>query len=156
MNPDGSGTIKYALNFKSTPGQKDGLYWDSGDGETPSPFAGVVAQAHLEGYGSKEGSGHHPFHGYFFKILTRQGKDAPGGKMNYMHHGDLTRGFALVAWPEHWDQSGVMTFIVNQDGKVYQRNYGEKTRLVASTMKDYNPDDDWMPVQDQGILESQD
>jgi uncharacterized membrane protein YkoI len=153
LNADGSGTVKYALKIKSTPGKKDGLYWESVAGEAASPFGPQVAEARAEGYGSKEGSGHHPFHGYFIKILTRQGKDAPGGKMNYMSHGNLTKGFALVAWPEYWDQSGIMTFIVNQDGKVYQRNLGEKTAKCAGAMKEYNPDSEWTLVKDQGIFE---
>lgn len=153
MDADGSGTTKYALKFKSSEGKKDGLYWPTATGEQPSPFSQLVADAHEEGYGSKEGTGHHPFHGYFFKILTRQGKDAPGGRMRYLSHGNLTKGFALVAWPEHWDQSGVMTFIVNQDGKIYQRNLGEKTDEIARSMKEYNPDSNWMPVQDKGMME---
>jgi hypothetical protein len=152
LNANGSGTMKYALKFKSTPGTNDGLYWEATTGEAASPFGPLVAEAHVEGYGSKVGSGHHPFHGYFFRILTRQGKDAPGGKMNYISHGNLTKGFALVAWPEHWDQSGVMTFIVNQDGKIYQRNLGEKTAQIARSMKEYNPGSQWTLVQDQGIL----
>jgi hypothetical protein len=153
LNPDGTGTAKYALMFKSTPGKKDGLYWDVAAGEVASPFGSLVAEAHVEGYGSKEGTGHHPFHGYFFKILTRQGKDATGGKMNYMSDGNLTKGFALVAWPEHWDQSGIMTFIVNQDGKVYQRNLAEDTAHIVKKMKEYNPDSNWTLAQDQGIIE---
>jgi hypothetical protein len=154
LNADGSGTVKYALKFKSAPGKKDGLYWKVAEGEAASPFGPLVAEAHVEGYGhNKAGSGPHPFHGYFFRILTRQGDDAPGGKMNYMRHGSLTRGFALVAWPEHWDQSGIMTFIVNQDGKIYQRNLGEKTAQIVKGMKDYNPDSEWTLVQDQGVFE---
>jgi hypothetical protein len=153
LNTDGSGTTKYALKIKSTPAKKDGLYWEAAAGEAASPFGSLVAEAQAEGYGSKEGSGHHPFHGYFIKILTRQGKDAPGGKMDYMSHGNLTKGFALVAWPEHWDQSGIMTFIVNQDGKIYQRNLGEKTARIAGAMKEYNPDSEWTLVQDQGVFE---
>jgi hypothetical protein len=152
LNANGSGTVKYALKFKSAPGTKDGLYWEATTGEAASPFGPLVAEAHLEGYGSKEGSGHHPFHGYFFRILTRQGRDAPGGKMSYMSHGNLTKGFALVAWPEHWDQSGIMTFIVNQDGKIYQRNLAEKTAKCAGAMKEYSPDSQWTLVQDQGVL----
>ena len=153
MNSDGSGPAKYALKFKSTPGKKDGLYWEPAPGDPGSPFGALVAEAHAEGYGSKEGTGQHPFHGYFFKILTRQGNDAPGGKMNYMSHGNLTKGFALVAYPEHWDQSGIMTFIVNQDGKVYQRNLGEKTVAIAKSMKEYNPDSNWTLEPDQGLFE---
>jgi hypothetical protein len=154
LNADGSGSSKYALKFKSTPGKKDGLYWNASEGEAASPFGPLVAEAHVEGYGNnQQGSGPHPFHGYFFRILTRQGRDAPGGKMNYTSHGKLTKGFALVAWPEHWDQSGIMTFIVNQDGKTYQRNLGEESAKCAGSMKEYNPDSNWMLVQDQGVLE---
>jgi hypothetical protein len=86
----------------------------------------VVAEAHAEGYVNNTGAGPQPFHGYYFRILTRQGPAAPGGKKDYMSDGMLSGGFALVAYPEHWDQSGIMTFIVNQDGKVYQRNLRRK------------------------------
>ena len=141
----------YAQKFKSSPGKKDGLYWQASENEPASPFGPLVAEAHAEGYVHHSGSGPHPFHGYYFRILTRQGKDAPGGKMNYMTHGTLTKGFALVAYPEHWDKSGIMTFIVNQDGKVYQRNFGEKTSRIAGTMKEYNPDSEWELASDDGV-----
>jgi hypothetical protein len=121
-NPAIGGVVTYAQKFKSTPGKKDGLYWPATQNETASPFGPLVAEAHAEGYVSHHGTGPHPFHGYYFRILTRQGEAAPGGKVDYMSDGNLTGGFALVAYPEHWDQSGIMTFIVNQDGKVYQRN----------------------------------
>jgi len=97
------------------------------------------------------GTGSQPFHGYYFRILTRQGKAAPGGKKDYISHGNLTGGFGLVAFPEHWDQSGVMTFIVSQDGKVFQRNFGEKTARIAGAMKEYNPDSEWTLVEDEGV-----
>ena len=142
----------YALKFKSTPGQKDGLYWPVSENEAASPFGPLVAEAHAEGYITHKSAGPHPFHGYYFKILTRQGEAASGGDMDYMSGGKLTGGFALVAYPEHWDQSGIMTFIVNQDGKVYQRNFAEKTAWIAGAMKDYNPDNDWTPVPDEGVL----
>ncbi len=148
----GAGGSKYALKFKSTPGKKDGLYWASVGNEPASPFGPLVAEAHAEGYGHHKGAGPHPFHGYYFKILTRQGKDAPGGEMNYISDGNLTGGYALVAYPEHWDQSGIMTFIVNQDGKIYQRNLGEKTARIAKAIKEYNPDGEWTPVRDEGVL----
>jgi hypothetical protein len=112
----------------------------------------LVAEAHAEGYVNNKGAGPHPFHGYYFRILTRQGKAAPGGKKDYLSHGSLTGGFALVAYPEHWDQSGIMTFIIGQDGKVFQRNLGEKTSRLAGAIKEYNPDSDWTPVQDEGVL----
>ena len=149
MNPDGAQGIKYAQRFKSRPGKKDGLYWPEAENEPASPFGALVAEAYAEGYIRKS---FHPFHGYYFKILTRQGKDASGGKMNYMTHGNLTGGFALVAYPQYWDQSGVMTFIVNQGGQVYQQNLGENTFKIAGAMKEYNPDSKWTLVQDQGIL----
>jgi hypothetical protein len=148
MEPDS----EYARKFKSTPGKKDGLYWQASDNEPASPFGPLVAEAHVEGYASHGGSGPHPFHGYFFHILTKQGKDASGGKMNYMSHGSLTGGFALVAYPENWDKSGVMTFIVNKDGNVYQRNLGEKTSRIAGAMKEYNPDGEWTLAPDDGVL----
>jgi hypothetical protein len=151
-NPDAGGVPAYAQKFKSTPGTKDGLYWPSAENEQASPFGPLVAEAHAEGYGNNKGSGPHPFHGYYFRILTRQGAAAPGGKMNYLSHGRLTGGFALVAYPEHWDQSGIMTFIVAQDGKVFQRNLGEKTSRTAGAIKEYNPDSEWTPVQDEGVL----
>jgi hypothetical protein len=151
-NPATGGVESYAQKFKSTPGKKDGLYWPVAENEAVSPFGPLVAEAHAEGYVAHKGAGPHPFHGYYFRILTRQGEAAPGGKMNYMSDGNLTGGFALVAYPEHWDQSGIMTFIVNQDGKVYQRNLGEKTSRIAAAMKEYNPDSDWTLVTDEGVL----
>jgi ABC-type oligopeptide transport system ATPase subunit len=151
-NPATGGAGNYAQKFKSTPGKKDGLYWAAGENEAASPVGPLVAEAQAEGYVTHKGAGPHPFHGYYFKILTRQGEAAPGGKMNYMSDGSLTGGFALVAYPEHWDQSGIMTFIVNQDGKVYQRNLAEKTSRMAGAIKEYNPDSNWTLVPDEGVL----
>ena len=142
----------YALKFKSTPGKKDGLYWPVTKNEPASPFGPLVAEAHVEGYHHHAGAGPQPFHGYYFRILTRQGDAAPGGKMSYLSQGNLTGGFALVAYPENWDQSGIMTFIVNQDGKVYQQNLGEKTSRIAGKMKEYNPGSEWSLVQDEGVV----
>jgi hypothetical protein len=151
-NPRVGGGAQYAQKFKSAPGKRDGLYWPSVDNEPASPFGPLVAEAHSQGYGNNNSTGLHAFHGYYFRILTRQGEAAPGGKINYMSEGTLVAGFALVAYPEHWDQSGVMTFIVNQDGKVFQRNLGEKTSRMAAAMKAYNPDTEWTLVQDEGVL----
>jgi hypothetical protein len=144
--------VNYAQHFKSTPGKQDGLYWPVAEGEAASPFGPLVAEAHAEGYVTHRSAGPHPFHGYYFKILIRQGEAAPGGKMNYLSDGNLTGGFALVAYPEHWDQSGIMTFTVNQDGKVYQRNLAEKTSRIAAAIKEYNPDSNWTLVPDEGVL----
>jgi hypothetical protein len=150
-NLDAQGKAAYAQKFKSSPGKKDGLYWPAAENETASPFGPMVAEAHAEGYILHKGAGKHPFHGYYFRILTRQGEAAPGGKLDYLSDGSLTGGFALVAYPEHWDQSGIMTFVVNQDGKVFQQNLGEKTSKIAVAMKEYNPDSDWTLVPDEGV-----
>jgi hypothetical protein len=152
LNTDASGGVKYALKFKSTGGKKDGLYWPSAENEPASPFGPLVAESHAEGYAGHKGGGPHPFHGYYFRILTRQGAAATGGRMDYTSRGALTKGFALVAYPEHWDQSGIMTFIVNQDGQVYQQSLGEKTSRIAGTMKAYNPDGGWTLVADGGVV----
>ena len=151
-NPANAGVANYAQRFKSTAGKKDGLYWPVTEGEAASPFGPLVAEAHAEGYVTHKSAGPHPFHGYYFKILTRQGEGAPGGKMNYLNQGNMTGGFALVAYPEYWNQSGIMTFIVNQDGKVFQQNFGEKTSRIAGAMKAYNPNGDWTLVSDVGVL----
>jgi hypothetical protein len=147
------GVLAYALHLNSTPGKRDGLYWVSANNELVSPFGPLVAKAEAEGYvGHAQGTGPHPFHGYYFRILTLQGPAAPGGTINYLSNGRLVGGFALVGYPEKWDKSGIMTFIVNQDGKVYQRNFGEKTSHLAGAMKEYNPDSEWTLVSDEGVL----
>jgi hypothetical protein len=152
LNSATGGVVSYAQKFKSSPGKKDGLYWPVTEGPAASPFGPLVAEAHAEGYVTHKHAGPHPFHGYYFKILIQQGEAAPGGKMDYMSHGNLTGGFALVAYPEHWDQSGIMTFIVGQDGKVFQQNLGAKTSQIAAVMKAYNPDSEWTLVPDEGVL----
>ena len=142
----------YAQKFNSTPGKKDGLYWPTKAGEPPSPFDAQVAQAHMEGYGGRHSTGLHAYHGYYFRVLTGQGAAAPGGDKDYLTKDNkLKDGFALVAYPEKWGQSGVMTFTVNQDGKVYQQDLGEKTDRIAARMKEYNPDQNWALVSDEGI-----
>jgi hypothetical protein len=152
MVPKIGGGANYAQKFKSAPGKKDGLYWPTADNEPASPFGPLVAEAQAEGYGANNGAGLHPFHGYYFKILTQQGPAATDGKLSYLSEGILEGGFALVAFPEHWDQSGIMTFIVNQDGRIYQRNLGENTPQLAGDMKEYNPDGEWTLAQDKGVL----
>jgi hypothetical protein len=149
-NPEGGSETTYAQHLKSKPGQKDGLYWPVSSNERKSPFGSLVAQAESEGYVvHARGTGRHPFYGYYFRILTRQGEGAPGGAVDYMSNGSLSKGFALIAYPETWDQSGVMTFIVNQDGKVYQKNLGEDTPHIAGSMKEYDPDSSWTLVPEE-------
>jgi hypothetical protein len=137
----------FAQKFESTPGKNDGLSWEPSASEQPDALGHLLAEAQEVG----EHKGAQPFHGYYFRILTMQGSAASGGKMDYLRHGQLRNGFALVAYPEHWNQSGVMTFIVNQDGKVYQSDFGDKTYHIASKIKEYNPDKDWTLVTDEGI-----
>lgn len=140
----------FAQKFNSTPGTQDGLYQPASSDEAGVRFGHLVAEAQAEG-NNAENPGPVPFHGYYFKILTRQGPAAPGGKMDYLSDGALKNGFALVAYPQKWNQSGVMTFIVNQDGTVYQRDFGDKSARMGAKIKEYNPDSKWSPVQDQGI-----
>jgi hypothetical protein len=143
---DGSGVLKYAQRLFSSPGTKDGLYWPPDlDGEI-SPLGPLVANAQGEGYGIKSKdtkAGPEPYHGYYLKILTRQGKHAPGGKYHYIINGNMIGGFALVAWPAEYGNSGIMTFIVNQQGRVYQKDLGEKTGKLAPAMKQYDLDPTW-------------
>ncbi len=148
-----TGVPKYAQKFKSAPGKMDGLYWPTETNGRPSPLSSFVAEAGLEGYNWRAGKGPRAFHGYLFRILTRQGTAAPGGKMNYVRQGEMTGGFALVAYPIRWGESGIMTFIVNQAGVVYQRSLGEKTAIKAIAMTEYNPDRRWRVVQESGITD---
>ena len=150
----GGGAPEYAQRFKSQLGMKDGLYWHAVGNEPASPFGPLVAEAHAEGYAGHKTASLHPFHGYIFTILTKQGEAAPGGTMDYMSQGHLTGGFALVAYPERWDKSGIMTFLVNQDGKIYQSNLGEKTAQLAGALKAYSPDSTWTLVQDEGVVDA--
>jgi len=143
---DGDLVLEYAQKLASKPGAKDGLYWPPDlDGEI-SPLGPLFAQAQEEGYLMKlkeEGAAPEPFHGYFFKILTRQAKSAPGGKYDYLINGNMIGGFAIVAWPAGYGETGIMTFIVNQQGLVYQKDLGPKTSKIAAAMKEYNPDKTW-------------
>jgi hypothetical protein len=143
---DGDGVLEYAQRLLSSPGQTDGLYWPPElNGET-SPLGPWFADAQAEGYFGKSSSanaGPQPFHGYFFKILTRQGRHAPGGRYDYIINGNMIAGFALVAWPAEYGESGVMTFIVNQQGQVHQRDLGKNTSRNVGKLKAYDPDPAW-------------
>ena len=145
---DGDAVLQYAQKFVSTEGKKDGLYWSTKPDEPLSPLGELAAQATAEGYGKgdKKDNRPEPFHGYDFKILTRQGAKAAGGKYDYAINGRMLAGFALVAWPANWGNSGVMTFMVNSNGKVYQKNLGEKTADLVKDMTEYNPDETWTVV----------
>jgi hypothetical protein len=129
---------------------RDGLYWPTdSDGEI-SPLGPLFAEAQSKGYFKNPDApdAPQPFEGYYFKILTRQGKHAPGGKYNYIVNGHMIGGFALVAWPAEYGNSGMMTFIVNQRGVVYQQDLGPKTGKIAADMKAYDPGPGWKPSPD--------
>jgi len=144
---DGSGVFKYAQKLRSAPGARDGLYWKASPDDDQSPLGPLVAEARAEGYTHKTAEGEpQPFHGYLFKILTAQGPAAPGGAYDYVINGNMIAGFALVAYPAHWGESGVMTFIVNQWGKVYQRNLGAGSAEIGAAMTEFNPDSGWTAV----------
>jgi hypothetical protein len=140
-DPDKNGHADYAKKFASTPGKKDGLFWPDESGKDPSPLGPLVATAAKEGY--KKSDKPQPYHGYNYRILTSQGKDAKGGAYNYLVRDKLIGGFAVVAWPASYRSSGVTTFIVNHDGVVYEKDLGPQTESVASGMKAYNPDSTW-------------
>jgi hypothetical protein len=142
---DLNGIRDYARKFASSPGKKDGLYWPTKEGESPSPLGPLVVQAAGEGYKAKQGTPT-AYHGYYYRILTSQGKDAKGGARNYIVQGRMIGGFAVVAYPAQYESSGIMTFIVNHDGTVYQKDLGPNTASVARAMKAYNPDSSWKEV----------
>jgi len=160
---DHDGVAEYAQRLISTSGKHDGLYWETSEGDKPSPLGKLIAAARAEGYGPKSetpGTGgkggaqekeaiseeRAPYHGYYFKILTRQGGAAPGGKYGYVINGNMIGGYAFVAYPDKWGSSGVMTFVINQQGRVYEKNLGPNTAKLAAAMAEYNPDPTWKLV----------
>jgi len=144
---DGKGD-QYARKFVSTEGKKDGLYWPAAAGEPDSPLGPLLANARAEGYAAR--SGHpEPYHGYLFKILTAQGDNATGGERDYIVNGRMIGGFALVAAPAEYGNSGVMTFIVNHDGVVFQKDLGPDTSDLVTEMTTFNPDATWSEVKSE-------
>jgi hypothetical protein len=142
----GAGTGVYAQRIVSEPGKKNGLYWPSSASGDESPLGELVAEATQQGY--RVGEGRAPFHGYYFKVLTRQGPDARGGAADYIVKGKMIGGFALVAYPAEYRNSGVMTFVVNHNGTVFQKDVGPHTAELAERMTAFNPDSSWTKVTD--------
>jgi hypothetical protein len=136
------GLMEYAQRFASSPGKRDGLYWEAKEGEEESPLGPLVSRAVKEGY-TQKGDKPTPYHGYYYRILKAQGKNAPGGDYDYMVKGKMIGGFAMVAYPAQYGVSGIMTFIVNHDGVVYEKDLGKETEKVAGAMKKFNPDKTW-------------
>ena len=146
---DGDQVSEYAQKISSTAGTRDGLYWvKAADDEDESPLGPLVAYAAADGYRARTGTTQTaaPLYGYNFKVLYRQGPSAPGGKFNYIINGNMIAGYALVAYPATWGNSGIMTFIVNQEGRVYEKNLGPATKAIAEAMTEYNPDVTWSLV----------
>jgi len=134
---------EYANQIFSDAGAHNGLYWKVSDGEAESPIGPLVASAVVEGYGKGNAGLQTPYHGYFFRVLTRQGKHARDGAKGYIVNGKMTEGFAFAAYPAEYRSSGVMTFVVDQDGIVYQKDLGNKTEAQGKSMQEYNPDSSW-------------
>ena len=143
---DGGSKGQFALKFISETGKQNGLYWESPEGQSKSPLGPLAALATTEGYSAKPDA-HTPFHGYFFHMLTRQGSHAPGGAKDYVVNGKMVGGFAFVAYPAEYGNSGIMTFIINQDGVLLQKDLGTTTTETATAMSEFDPDAAWSPVQ---------
>jgi hypothetical protein len=141
------GGSEYARRMLSTAGHHDGLYWPTAEGEPESPLAPLIEQAEEQGYPGEPAAGSPaPYQGYYFRILSAQGDDAPGGARNYVVDGKMTKGFALIAWPATYDVSGVMTFQVNQDGSIFQKDLGGQTGEIAQAVRVFDPDLTWARV----------
>ena len=146
MTHDGEQVKQYANKVFSDEGKHNGLYWKTGDNDPPSPVGPLLAFAAGQGYTRKQGEPVPPFHGYYYRMLTRQGPAAKGGAHDYMVNGRLTKGFAFLAYPAEYRNSGVMTFIINQDGIAYQKDLGQDTATLAPAISEYNPDKSWAPA----------
>lgn len=143
MDPDGDGVHEYAARFRSQPGKRDGLFWPPVQGQPESPLGQLAAQASAEGYTPGKPGERQAYHGYYYRLLTGQGPEAPGGQRDYMVDGHLTGGFGVIAWPSSYGSSGIMTFIVGENGVVFQRDLGEQTEQSAEFIQLYEPGPLW-------------
>ncbi|MBS1190501.1 MAG: hypothetical protein H6R10_2293 [Rhodocyclaceae bacterium] len=150
QNPQKSALLHYAQKFMSTPGKRDGLYYPTQAGEPPSPLGPLFASARAKGYVKAKAGQPTAYYGYHYRILKAQGPDAPGGAYDYLANGEMIGGFALVAWPATYGNSGVMTFIVNHDGVVYEKDLGPETSAAVQKMETFNPDKSWKKTADSG------
>jgi hypothetical protein len=146
---DNDALLEYAQKFWSDPGKKNGLYWKTKEGEEPSPLGEFVEKAATEGYAQRKSKDKPvPYHGYYYRILKAQGKNAPDGAYDYVVKGQMIGGFAVVAYPAKYGVSGVMTFIVNHDGVVYEKDLGKNTKSIATAMKKFDPDRTWQKAKE--------
>jgi hypothetical protein len=143
---DGNKVHVYAQRLLSSPGKQDGLYWLTQEGQPQSPLGPLIAEARAGGYRPGESAEPQPYHGYYYHILKGQGPHAPGGAYSYVANGLMLGGFGLVAWPSQWGNTGVMTFVVNQDGEIYQKDLGPRTAAIAKAMTRFDPDTTWHKV----------
>lgn len=144
---NGNRVLEYARRIKSTPGHQDGLYWANKPGGLMSPLGPLVASAQEQGY-SADKTGPTPYHGYYFRILEGQGKHAPGGAHPYVINGNMIAGFAVLAWPAKWANSGVQTFILGPNGELYERNLGKETADLADQIEGFDPGPGWSLVKE--------
>jgi hypothetical protein len=142
---DGDDVLEYAQKINSSTGKKDGLYWPTSTGEDVSPFGPLAAERAAYLSDREQGD---PFMGYYYRIVSRQGEHAPGSRYDYVINGNMIAGFAMIAWPAEYGSSGIMSFIVNQNGRVYQKDLGDATDAGAAAIQDYDPDDTWSLVTD--------
>lgn len=147
LNRSEDGMPVYATRIISSADKRDGLYWPTREGEPLSPIGELVAAAAAEGYTSPDAMQASPYNGYLYRILTRQGNDARGGEQEYVVAGKMTAGFAAIAWPARYGASGVMTFMVNHEGQVYEKNLGPNTAEIAAGIAGFNPDESWKPAE---------
>ncbi len=146
-DPDGDAVHEYAAKFRSTPGKRDGLFWKQVEGQPPSPLGLLAAEASAEGYTPGKPDERQPYHGYYYRLVTGQGPDAPGGEQNYMVDGQMTGGFGVVAWPASYGNSGIMTFMVGENGVVFQKDLGEDTERSAAFIELFEPGPGWDVVE---------
>lgn len=137
----------YARRFFSTPGQRDGLYWPAAEGEPESPLGPLMAAASAGGYSQRrEGERPQPYHGYIYRILERQGPGAPGGAMDYVVDGKMIGGFAVIAYPAGYGSTGIKTFMINHDGRVWEKDLGPDTAREAQAIRAFDPSDGWEDI----------
>ena len=148
IDRDGDGINEYTLRLASSEGKQDGLYWPVDDGQEPSPMGPLISEAVAQGYEKSSDGEPVPYHGYYYRVLEEQGPHASGGALQYMQNGNALRGFAVMAYPSEYGNSGIMSLVVNQDGIIFEKDLGEETAVTAESLSSFDPDTSWEPVTD--------